>query len=124
MSKGLTYNEKKAQSSFEIIIIVAVVITISISTLSKLPAISASTSTFAIMRSETLKEFSRQSNFYFVESIYYAGEWKDRNGEVHISVGGSRIGTQLENNLTAKENILNDLELCDGCTVRVDQAGI
>lgn len=115
--------EKNAQSSFEMIIIVAVVITISLSILSKLPALAASASTFAIMRSEALREFSKYSDFYFIESIYLAGEWKDRNGEVHISVGGSPIGTQLETDLVAKRNILNDMLLCDSCTVHVDQAG-
>lgn len=123
MKKKL-FIEKKAQSSFEMIIIVAVVITISLSTLFRLPALAASASTFAIMRGEALKEFSKYSDFYFIVVTNFEGNWEDRNGVVNIYVGGSHIATQLESDLIAKKSILNDMNLCDGCTVRVYQGGI
>ncbi|MEM4662935.1 MAG: hypothetical protein QXM75_02855 [Candidatus Diapherotrites archaeon] len=114
---------KKGQSSFELITILAVLFSISLVSLSKLPMLANTTAIFAITRAETLKELSKYDTFYFIESIHYVGSWKDRNGEIAVNIGGSRLKTKLINDINSKASILNNLELCYGCRITVNQAG-
>jgi len=114
---------QKAQSSFEMVIISAITVSLAYTALSQLPKITMSTGALGVLKSEILSEFSKYDKFYYIESIN-SPEWNDttKRTEIESFLGGNDI-TQITENVQNISDLLQDLNLCTNCRVVVRQAG-
>lgn len=110
----------KAQSSFEMVMIASIIVMLSLTTLSYLPKIGIGTGIISVLKSETLKELSKEDKFYFIEGIDPPTGVGD-DGEVIIRIGGGDKSF-IEPQIVSIASILEDLNFYHTANIKVEQA--
>ena len=86
--------KQRAQTSFEMMIIITLVIVMVLSGLRLVPAITTSTKMIAVLKSEALEVLSEEDEFYYIADIS-----EPRTAvmprEITIFIGGSALTPQL-----------------------------
>lgn len=113
-------HHNRAQSSFEMVTIASIIVMLSLTTLSYLPKIGLSTGVIGVLKSEALKELSKEDKFYFIEGIEPpTGIGGD--GSVTIRIGGGDKSV-VEPRIVSIATILEDLNFYHTANIVVEQA--
>ena len=112
----------RAQSSFEMVIIASVVVTIAFAALSSIPKMANSTAAIALLKSEILSELSKYDKFYFIESIDSPmANPSLGQTEIKVYIGGNNVDA-IRPQIEGKNAVIEDKNFYSNVSVIVKQA--
>ncbi|MCD6478788.1 MAG: hypothetical protein J7L44_02770 [Candidatus Diapherotrites archaeon] len=114
--------ERKGQSSFEMVIIAAIVVVLTFTALSYIPRLAASTGAIGILKGEILEELSRYDRFYFVESIDSPrANTALGQTEIEVFIGGEDVNP-IRSHIEEISAVIEDANFYDNVSIVVQQA--
>jgi hypothetical protein len=114
--------ERKGQSSFEMVIIAAIVVVLTFTSLSYLPRIATSTGAISILKGEILEEISKYDRFYFIESIDSPrANVSLGQTEIEVFIGGEDVDP-IRPHIEDKSTVIEDVNFYDNVSIIVQQA--
>ncbi|RLG70306.1 MAG: hypothetical protein DRO07_00525 [Candidatus Iainarchaeum archaeon] len=111
---------RRAQSSFEMIMVTGIIIMLALTITSYLPKVGVSTGIISVLKSETLKELSKEDKFYFIEGID-PPEGVGGDGKVVVRIGGGDKSA-VEARIVSIASTLEDLNFYHTANIIVEQA--
>lgn len=121
MSHGLElHKDRKGQSSFEMAMITVAIVTLAFVVLVHIPKNILATGSVAVLKSEILKELSKQDELYLIDQIEEPSG-VGSTGDINVWISGPSVSA-IKSDIEAKDTMLEDLNFYSDVKINVNEA--